>query len=174
LINVRLDRLAEVVWMRPDLLFGQRGERLSKVILFQITVMMDNDVQRAKQAFDWTSQYVEQHENRFAKGKRVKMEMLADVKQTLLEDRKRSGGPERLYRRWPFSCPREEKRWWGNGSGRPEAQTKRAGRGRQLPRPIIPDTSRSSKAHFPFITTYHHLGLHVAQSKASSCSMTAA
>ena len=67
MINVRLDRLAEVVWMRPDLLFGQRGERLSKAILFQITVMMDNDVQRAKQAFDWTSQYVEQDKNRLQK-----------------------------------------------------------------------------------------------------------
>jgi hypothetical protein len=79
--------------MRPDLLFGQRGERLSKVILFQITVMMDNDVQRAKQAFDWTSQYVEQHENRFAKGKRVKMEMLADVKTDTVGRQKKKWRP---------------------------------------------------------------------------------
>jgi hypothetical protein len=33
--------------MWADLLFAQRGERLSKVVLFQITAMTDNDVQRA-------------------------------------------------------------------------------------------------------------------------------
>ena len=86
------------------------------------------------------------------------MEMLADVKQTLLEDRKRSGGPERLYRRWPFSWPREEKRWWGIGSGQAGHRPKRAEPGRQLPRPIIPDLSRSSEVHFPSVTAYHQFG----------------
>jgi hypothetical protein len=54
--------------------------------------MIDYDVQRASKlsigpANTWSKMRIN------CKGKRVKMEMLADVKQTLLEDKKRSGGP---------------------------------------------------------------------------------
>jgi hypothetical protein len=49
--------------MWADLLFVQR-ERVSKVLLFQITAVTDSDMQRASKAFDWTSQYVEQDGNR--------------------------------------------------------------------------------------------------------------
>jgi len=80
--------------------------------------------------------------------------MLADVKQTLLENGKCCGGPERLYRRWPFSRPLEEKGCWGNGSGRSWAQTGADGAGRQLPGPIIPDVSRPSEAQLP---SHHNL-----------------
>ena len=39
-------------------------------------------------------------------------------------------GPERLYRRWPFSWPLEEKGWWGNGSGRSWGTDRADGAGR--------------------------------------------
>jgi hypothetical protein len=57
------------------------------------------------------------------------MEMMADVKQTLLEDRKRSGRPERLYRRWP--SPGLWRRKGGGGMEWSKLGHRPGGRGRE-------------------------------------------
>ena len=127
-----------------------------------------------KQAFDWTSQYVEQDENRLQKENEQKWKCWQMSNRHCWKIGKEVEALSVYIDAGP--SPVLERRNGGGGMEVVElrAQARRAGRGRQLPRPIIPDTSRPSKAHFPFITTYHRLDLHVAQSKVSSCSMTAA
>jgi hypothetical protein len=102
------------------------------------------------------------------KGKRVKMEMLADVEtDTVGKDRKRSGGKERLYRRWPLPDRRGREcgKWVVRGMEVVERCTDHAaGHGRQQPRPITPNSSRPPEVHFPSITACHQPHLHGAQS----------
>jgi hypothetical protein len=121
--------------------------------------MIGNDVQRGSKlsigpANRWSRTKID------AKGKMIKMEMVADVETDTVGKTGKEAEAESVYIDADLLSDRRGEKCWKGGRGRAVVEGTTGHADGQRPRPIAAHSSRPQLLHFPSITAYRVLSPH--------------